>query len=106
MADILGPLPGKQEFSQQVDSFFRAFADGGDDVDLVLIKFTDLSPDETQENYSLVFRAPIDATQNQGIFRLSHDELGEMDIFLVPISRDESGLYFEAVFNRLVGQKP
>jgi hypothetical protein len=34
----------------------------------------------------------------QRIYRLEHDELGALDLFLVPIGRDDSGVRYEAVF--------
>ena len=34
----------------------------------------------------------------QRIYRLEHAELGGLDLFLVPIGRDASGITYEAVF--------
>jgi hypothetical protein len=34
----------------------------------------------------------------QGIQRLSHAELGELDLFLVPIGPDAQGMRYEAAF--------
>jgi hypothetical protein len=36
------------------------------------------------------------------MFRLEHDKIGAIDLFLVPVRKDEQGLYYEAVFNRLL----
>jgi hypothetical protein len=33
---------------------------------------------------------------------MEHDSIGDFELFLVPIARDDSGTYYEAVFNRLV----
>jgi hypothetical protein len=35
------------------------------------------------------------------MYRMEHDVLGALDLFLVPIARDEDGFQYEAVFNRL-----
>jgi hypothetical protein len=35
----------------------------------------------------------------QGIYRLTHPSLGEIDIFLVPIGPKDGAMRFEAVFN-------
>jgi len=35
----------------------------------------------------------------QGIYGLSHERMGDFDLFLVPISREELGFRYEAVFN-------
>jgi hypothetical protein len=47
-----------------------------------------------------VFRAPAEHRLPQGIYTLIHPELGELEIFLVPIRADKDGFYLEAVFNR------
>ncbi len=48
--------------------------------------------------FSLVFRGPAELAMEQGIQRLRHPELGELELFLVPIDRREDGTLFEAVF--------
>jgi hypothetical protein len=35
----------------------------------------------------------------QHIYRLQHDELGDINIFIVPVGRDERGTRYEAVFS-------
>ena len=56
---------------------------------------------EGVECFSLVFRGPGDLLLPQHTYRMEHGELGAFDLFIVPIRRDEDGLYYEAVFNRL-----
>ncbi len=52
-----------------------------------------------RQSFSLVFRGPRDLELTQGIYPMSHDKIGEVDLFLVPIGPDEKGMCFEAVFN-------
>ncbi len=52
-----------------------------------------------QEPFSLLFRAPREYGRSQGRCDLEHEGLGRLDIFLVPIDEDESGIYLEAIFN-------
>jgi uncharacterized protein DUF6916 len=49
--------------------------------------------------FSLVFRSAPGATLPQCIYRLHHDGLGALDLFLVPIGPDEEGMRYEAVFS-------
>lgn len=52
------------------------------------------------EPFSLVFTGPAAPILDQEIHRLEHDELGSLDIFLVPIGYDQAGsMRYEAVFN-------
>lgn len=48
--------------------------------------------------FSLVFRGPVAPVLPQGTFRVRHDGLGELELFLVPIGRDDTGLRYEAAF--------
>jgi hypothetical protein len=52
-----------------------------------------------RQSFSIVFRGPRDLELTQGMYPVSHEELGEFSLFLVPIGPDEKGMCFEAVFN-------
>ena len=52
-----------------------------------------------RQSFSIVFRGPRDLEMTQGTYPVSHEELGEFNLFLVPIGPDEKGMCFEAVFN-------
>jgi hypothetical protein len=49
--------------------------------------------------FSVFFDGPDEVQLPQGVYSLSHDQMGEFEIFLVPIARNESGFRYEAVFN-------
>jgi hypothetical protein len=52
----------------------------------------------SRPQFSLVFRGGPDPPLPQRIYRLEHDELGALEIFLVPIGPDDVGQRYEAVF--------
>ena len=50
--------------------------------------------------FSLIFRGGRDRYLPQRLYRVAHDTLGTLDIFLVPLGPDTEGLMrYEAVFN-------
>jgi hypothetical protein len=55
-----------------------------------------------QECFALVFQASVEAPPVQGVYRLHHPVIGTADIFLVPFKKTDVGLYYEAIFNRLL----
>lgn len=55
-----------------------------------------------QEQFSLRFRGDRDWIYPQRIYAMNHDSIGDFELFLVPIGRDESGTFYEAVFNRVI----
>ena len=48
--------------------------------------------------FSLVFLGPREPILPQRIYPLANDELGIREIFLVPISQDDDGTRYQAVF--------
>lgn len=48
--------------------------------------------------FRLTFRGPYEPVLDQGTYRMSAPGL-DSDIFLVPVSREESGTLYEAIFN-------
>ena len=52
------------------------------------------------EPFSLVFTGSSNVRLAQGTYRLGHPDLGELEIFLVPIGHNaQGGFLYEAVFN-------
>jgi hypothetical protein len=49
--------------------------------------------------FAIVFRGPLEPILPQRIYRFEHDALGEFDLFIVPIARDENGTQYEAVLS-------
>ena len=73
-------------------------------VELELIEVSELKKTGRQEAYSILFRGPPDKTLRQGMYKTEHARLGAVDLFIVPIGREEDGLRYEAVFNHLMKQ--
>lgn len=48
--------------------------------------------------FALDFRGPPDPVLPQAIYRLRNDGLGPLDIFIVPVGRDDGGTDYEAIF--------
>lgn len=94
-------LPTRLQFSQQLDRSFRTSGAELEGFELELVEFNDVVDNDVQETFSLVFRGPVNMPPSQTTYTLANDEVGEFDIFLVPVKQDGKGLYFEAVFNRL-----
>ena len=92
----------REIFAENLNTRFRMFPQGGPVVEVELIEVKPGRSTPRQEQFAILFRAPQDAPAQQGMFRLEHDKVGAIDLFLVPVRRDEQGLYYEAVFNRLL----
>ena len=51
-----------------------------------------------RDPYSLVFRGPASPILPQRIYRLRHEHMGDLELFLVPIGPDGEGMRYEAIF--------
>jgi hypothetical protein len=67
-------------------------------LELAAVLGTGLQGLANREQFSLHFRGPASPALSQRIYRLSHPQLGTLEIFLVPIGRDPGGMTYEAVF--------
>jgi hypothetical protein len=88
-------------FQRHMGSSFRLRADDVVDVELLEVDEVGVgpgAPPETRAPFSIVFLGPRDPVLAQRIYRLEHEELGTLDLFLVPIGRDDAGVRYEAVF--------
>jgi hypothetical protein len=74
---------------------FRVVPDGADAFEVELVEVTEIPRDPGgRAPFSLVFQGGPNPPFQQRIFRVEHDGLGELDIFLVPIAVDR----YEAIF--------
>jgi hypothetical protein len=48
--------------------------------------------------FSLLFHGPADPLLPQATYRFEHPSLGAMEVFIVPLGRDEHGATYEATF--------
>ena len=53
---------------------------------------------QERRQFALVFRGPAEPALPQQIYPLTHDELGPLDLFLVPIGPDQVGMRYQASF--------
>ena len=90
------------EFAGQLNSRFLLHADPDRTVSVELIGLSASPAAAGYEQFSLVFRAPVAMAPIQGAYATEHPVLGALRLFLVPVRQDADGLYFEAVFNRLI----
>lgn len=95
------PLTEK-EFSKHLNTEFQVRIDGQPPMGLELVQVKGYLPQENEqggmERFSVFFQGP-GTYLRQGIYHLEHQEMGELDLFLVPVAGDQKGYSYEAVFN-------
>lgn len=91
-------------FATLVNTEFKVALGPDQQVELQLEEVSELRLSDRQEQFSIVFRGPNETFLNQGVRQLSHERLGQFELFLVPIAQDAEGYRYESVFNRIRSQ--
>lgn len=87
------------DFDAVVGSDFRVGEPGAATVEIRLAEVL-VGPESPgrRRPFSLRFRGPVEPLLDSFTHRLEHADLGELEIFLVPIAAEPEGLIYEAVF--------
>jgi hypothetical protein len=99
--EAMDALLQHEDFAPRLNNEFRVKVGDTEALDLVLTEVTELKTSPVQEQFSIIFRGPLEKFLGQGLRQFEHDELGHFQLFLVPIKQDDNGFYYESVFNRL-----
>jgi hypothetical protein len=95
----------EEDFRKQVGTKFRVLleTEGAPEVSLELEAvepFPTLPHSRSDvERFSIYFYGPGDFFLPQRTYKLTHEQMGELDIFLVPTAQDQRGFRYEAVFS-------
>ena len=91
------------EFSKHVNTNFRATIDDATQADLELVEVKSYSSKHEEqsgmERFSIYFTGRANPFLIQKLYAFQHAEMGEFEMFLVPLSRNEEESRYEAVFN-------
>jgi hypothetical protein len=91
----------REAFLVHVNSNFKLAIDGVEPIELKLDRVSDVLESGAAEGFSIVFKGPGEFILKQDTYRLEHEVLGSFPLLLVPIGKNEHGVDYEAVFNRL-----
>ncbi|MDT4952494.1 MAG: hypothetical protein QOJ02_632 [Acidobacteriota bacterium] len=92
----------KEMFSENLNTKFRVQQQSSDPLELELTQLTEGITTSRNEQFALLFHGPQNPFLPQATYHVEHERLGELDLFLVPIGRDQDGFQYEAVFNRFL----
>lgn len=91
------------EFAANLNSTFRVRSNAAQPIELKLIEIkahqSEVHPRPDMERFSAFFVGPEDYFLPQSLYSLSHEEMGDFDVFLVPIGKEPDGYHYEAIYN-------
>jgi hypothetical protein len=86
-------------FAGHKGSTFRLVASENLAFDVTLAEVTPLGDSGVREAFSLIFNAPVAGPiLPQKIYRLEHETLGALDLFVVPLGPKGGCLRYEVIF--------
>ncbi len=91
-----------KDFSPFLNKMFNIYFDPSSPIALELIEVSEqgiTSATSGRTSFSIVFRGSKVDVWPQGMYKVEHESLEEMILFLVPIGPDNLGQCYEAVFN-------
>lgn len=94
----------KEIFREHLNTQFRIFFEPDTTLNLELVEVSEGISTPVQEQFSLIFRGPLETPFRQGMHRIEHEKMGELLLFLVPVGRKPEGMVYEAAFNRFIKQ--
>ena len=92
----------REAFAKNLNTRFRILdKESPTVVEATLAQVREKQSSGEYEQFSLLFNGPSEPLLSQKTYELEHGTMGSFELFLVPISVDEKGACYEAVFNRL-----
>jgi hypothetical protein len=92
-----------KSFAECLHTHFSTAAQADQTLSLELVQVNEANYSPRLESFSLIFNGPLTPVLSQRIYNLSHESLGSLDIFLVPVGPEGESMQYEAVFNRMRG---
>jgi hypothetical protein len=91
------------DFSSHLNETFSIHLEGQEPVDLELVSVIATSPQfhpGARQPFSVSFLGPVSSTYLlQHIYPLEHQQLGRLELFLVPLGPEEGRMRYEAIFS-------
>lgn len=96
----------EEDFRKHLGTKFRVRLDEIEGAPGVELELDEVVPYPTLSHslgdavrFSTYFRGPGDIFLPQRIYKLEHEQMGEIELFLVPVGQDQRGFRYEAVFS-------
>lgn len=87
---------------EQVGSTFEVMDVPPSSFEIKMTRVVEHAKSDRQEAFSVFFIGPAERFLPQGTRKIRHMQLGEMDIFLVPVAKTHDGFEYEAAFNYII----
>lgn len=99
----MSELLTKEAFEENLNTKFIIPFDPSRAAELELVEVVETRSTSRQQQFSVFFLGPLEYRLPQATYRMQHEKMGEIDLFIVPVAREPEGFRYEAVFNYVIG---
>lgn len=89
----------QEKFKNALNEVFTLKLESGESLNLTLTEVADAKQSGPYTSFSIIFQGPKKILLQQQLYRLLNPKLGEQDIFIVPVAKNDAGFQYQAVFN-------
>ncbi|MCB9436282.1 MAG: hypothetical protein H6673_04720 [Anaerolineales bacterium] len=89
-------------FAPHLHSTFHIHYDNGQILEVKLVAIQEFAEhaDQPRQAFSLTFQSTEKSFYlKQAIYTLAHEQMGQMDLFIVPLGPDQAGMNYEVIFS-------
>lgn len=89
-------------FLQYVGDTFIVILNADFRIDFILRevnKYENQPPAFKRQPFRLLFSGPVLSSLPQATYQFNHSVLGVMEIFIVPVDKDQESIFYEAIFS-------
>ncbi|MFN2533235.1 MAG: hypothetical protein ABR555_18280 [Pyrinomonadaceae bacterium] len=98
----MADLPDYEIFKSELNGKFRIHVEGHGPVELTMTELSELRSSGRNESFAVHFLGPKEYVLPQRTYSFQNENLGDLDLMIVPIKQTNDGVYYEAIFNRLL----
>ncbi len=89
-------------FKENLATTFTVQVKEGKSVELVLFEISPRKISRLNEYFSIIFHSPADFFLPQGMYSMESAVAGMIEVFIVPVGKENNEFLYEAVFNRIL----
>lgn len=89
------------DFEPHLNTVFQLHYGNGEMLEVTLIeaKARGMDAPERRQGFSLLLQSTINDYLQQGIYHITHEVVEPMDLFIVPVGANQTGMRYEIIFN-------
>jgi hypothetical protein len=91
----------KADFEVHLNDVFSVLPGSGHRIPFRLDRVSEAQSRGTQ-TLSLFFYGPGDILLKQMLYTMEHDNMGQLQLFIVPVGEDEKGICYQAIMTRFL----